>query len=368
MLKKFVLTYVPALKFVVLVLLIGIGTRDRVTKFVEPGKDSETYVTAITSFLEGKNPYEQTVKSYENINDVGGHGFAYFPGFLYLLGALYVFTLKTGVNFDIIWKTTVLLFDLGIGVLLYKHLVKSSYFIAIFGALVWLLNPYLKADYTSYSLLDPIPIFFILLALLYIEKDNVLTAVFFTISIVFKPFALVFIPLFIVKSKNKLEFVTACALVFTAVSLPFLVSIDSALTYIKGSLLVHGSRVLQGRPFLFYLSYYYKIELFQIIPLAFYSSMATFFGWVLIVAGRYVLKIRDVFVLAALAGVNFLLFTPVLNRTYLLWFLPIFIICAHEISKHYKKMYLYYFPLLVYWGFCYWYLNQWKDGFHVWHP
>ena len=349
-------------------LLLVLGTVNRLLDFGGIGKDSQTYVTAITSFFSGENPYEHTIKSYENKDDVGGHGYAYFPGFLYLFGYLYFIALKVGINYDVLWKMCVLLFDLGTAVLIFKHLYKSNYFVAFTGALVWLFNPYLTVEYTNFNHVDPVPVFFCLLALLYLSKDSVLSAVFFTLSVIFKPFALIFLPLFLLKSKNKRAFIVACAVVFIAVSLPFLTSIDDITTYLKGSLFVHSSRVLQGRPFLFYLSYFGKIELFRIIPLVVYSSMATYFGWVLIIAGWYLLKIRNSFVLASMSAINFLIFTPVLNRTYLLWFLPIFIVASYQIAAGFKKLYLFYSFTVGYWMFCYWYLFQWKDGFHVWHP
>ena len=354
--------------FVLFVLLLILGTVNRLLDWGEGGKDSETYVTAITSFFSGDNPYKHTIESYENKDDIGGHGFAYFPGFLYLFGYLYFIALKVGFDYIILWKVCVLLFDLGTAILIYKHLSKSNYFIALIGAFIWLFNPYLTVPYTNFNLTDPVPIFFCLLALLYLGKDSVLSGVFFTLSVIFKPFALIFLPLFIIKSNEKKDFIIACAVVFLAISAPLLTSMDNVITYIKGSLLVHSSRVLQGRPFLFYLSYYGKIELFRIIPLSVYSAMATYFGWLLIIAGRYMLKIHDNYLLASISALNFLLFTPVLNRTYLLWFLPIFIIASYNIAKHFKKLFLFYFIVGGYWIFCYWYLFQWRDGFHVWHP
>ncbi len=356
------------LSVVVICFILLLGIRNRLLDWGGIGKDSQTYVTAITTFFGGGNPYEHTIQSYENKEDIGSHGYAYFPGFLYLFGLQYFLALKVGLNYDIVWKGTVLLFDLGISVLLYKHLKKSNYLVAIAGTLIWLFNPYLTVEYTNFNLVDPIPIFFCLLAFLYLEKDDVLAAVFFTLSVIFKPFALIFLPLFLIKSRKKWEFVAACAIIFIVISLPFLMSLGDAVTYLRGSLLVHSTRVMQGRPFLFYLSYYYKIELFQIIPLTFYSTIATYFGWVLILVGRYILKIKDPFVLGSLSALNFLLFTPVLNRTYLLWFFSIFIIASYNVSIHYKKIYLYYLIIGSYWIFCYAYLYQWRDGFHVWHP
>jgi len=355
-------------KFLLPILLL-LGLYNRLADFGELGKDSQTYVTAITTFFEGGNPYEHTIKSYENKDDIGGHGYAYFPGFLYLFGGLYMLALKLGLDYDILWKGSVLIFDLGTAILLFKELKKIDLTVAYFGVIVWLFNPYLTVSYTNYNLVDPIPIFFIVLALQQLKKDDVLAGLFFTLSVVFKPFGLIFLPLFLLESRNWRVFVLACGIVFIAISLPFLTGFSSLSTYLQGSLFVHSNRVLQGRPVLFYLSYYLKIELFQVIPLAFYNFMATYFGWFLIVVAYILGKVRNKYFLASLSATNFLLFTPVLNRTYLLWFLPLFIIAFLHLAKRYsKKIVLYYIPVAVFWLTCFWYLNQWRDGFHVWHP
>ncbi|MFH1899301.1 MAG: hypothetical protein ABIJ82_02420 [Patescibacteria group bacterium] len=355
------------LKISAVILVLACGTFKRVLDFPESGKDYRTYISAIETFLSGGNLYQQTIESYKNAGDIGGHGYAYFPGFLYLFTFLYALAPVTQIPYYILWKIPVLLCDLGVAIILFKHLYKKNYFAGLFALTAWIFNPYMAAR-SGYSLVDPIPVFFILLSLIYLEKDDVLTASFFTLSVIFKPIALIFLPLFLIKSKKWYQFVLACGIIFIIVSIPFILGLKEITTYLNGTLLVHSNRVLQGRPFLFYISYFYKIELFQIIPLSVYNKLATFFGWVLILAGYFLFKIKNKYTLASLSALNFLIFTPVLNRTYLTWFVPIFLLATFEISQKYKKQILYYLPNILYWIFCFWYLKQWEDGFHVWHP
>ena len=355
------------LKVALIAVILIFAVNTRIQEFSDAGKDYSTYMETIQSFLRGENIYQHTIDSYKNVKDIGGHGYAYFPGFLYLFTFLYGISLKIGISYVILWKIPVLLADIGVAILLYRYLSKYNFFVALFAVLFWCFNPY-TYTHGSYSLVDPVPVFFSLLALLYLEKDDVLSGVFFTLSVIFKPFALIFLPLFLIKAKKWYEFILACGIIFGIISLPFILSLNGILTYLGGTILVHSNRVLEGRPFLFYISYFYKVELFQIIPLSFYSRMATFFGWVLILVFYFVFKLKDKFILASLSALNFLLFTPVLNRTYLLWFIPIFIIALFNLSSKYRKNIIYYTPLVIYWVFCYWYLQQWKDGFHVWHP
>jgi hypothetical protein len=173
--------------------------------------------------------------------------------------------------------------------------------------------------------------------------------------------------MFLIIIKRRLLFLLICFAVLIVFSLPFMTNLNNFLTYINGSLLVHSDRALQGRPFLFYISYYYRVEFFQIVPLKFYAFMSSFFCWILTHILYYIFKVRRVFLLASIIAINFLLFTPVLNRTYLLWFMPIFIIASFKNSENkYYRVFL--IVNIAYWVFCSWYLLQWKDGFHVWRP
>jgi hypothetical protein len=352
---------------VVAVLVLAYGSFLRIRNFSETGKDYSTYMDAINTFLVHGNLYQDTIESFKDVNDVGGHGYAYFPGYLYLYTFLYALAPAVKIPYVVLWKIPVLLCDLGVAIILFKYISKKSYPAALFALVAWIFNPYMVAR-GGYSQVDPVPVFFILLSLIYLEKDDVLAATFYTLSIIFKPIALIFLPLFLIKSKKWYVFVSACAIIFMIVSIPFILGVNEIMTYLNGTLLVHSNRVLQGRPFLFYISYYYKIELFQIIPLSVYSKLATFFGWALILVGYFIFKIKNKYVLAAFSAFNFLLFAPVLNRTYLTWFVPVFLLAAFETSRKYDKKFLYYLPNILYWVFCFWYLKQWADGFDVRHP
>ena len=229
----------------------------RITYFQQTGKDIYAYEKAISDLFAGINPYKWTIESYSNPDDPGNHGYAYLPAIMYLNGFLYLIHLLSGISREVLWKIPVLLCDIGVGVILVKKLFKKDYWILMFGLLIWFFNPYflLRSNYVFW---DPIPVFIMLLSLEFLEKDSVLSGAFYALSVAFKTFPVILFPVFLIKSKNKLKFLTAGALVALLISLPFLTSIQDFLYYIKGSLFVHGDRFIQGRPFLFYISYYYK--------------------------------------------------------------------------------------------------------------
>ena len=218
----------------------------------------------------------------------------------------------------------------------------------------------------NYVYTDPLPVFLSLLAFYYLEKDDVLAGAFLALAIAAKPYSLIFLPLFLFKAQRPLRLMLSTVIVGVFLSIPFLGSWNDFMTYLNGAVLVHGDRIVQGRPFLWFISYYGKIELIRIIPVKFYAYASILLGWVFIVIAFLIFKIKEKYLLGAGCLALFYFFTPVLNRTYLLWLMPLFVIALYNIFS--KKQVLYYFSLLFYWGFYYVYLFYWKDGFHIWHP
>lgn len=349
---------------VLLIVLIVCALLYRVEFLLESGKDFRTYEKAVQTFLSGRNPYLNTLQSFTT-DDSGSHGYAYLPGILTLYSALYLFTLILGWSAAFLWKLPVLLADMLIGVYIYKELRTRTLLGALFGAFVWYFNSYLITE-GKYTHTEPLAILFLLMCLYYLTKDKVLSYASLALSIIFKTLPVILLPyLFFKGTKNdKKLLLTICIVMGFVFSIPFLHSFEDFITMLKGSLFVHGGRDIQGRPFLFYLSYYYGIELFQIIPLRVYSFLSIL-GGVVLSLSMLVFKKGSVYLVTALTFLNFYLFTPVFNRTYLLWALPFYIIAAFEVFKNKKVAYVF---ILFYWFFFYWYLDQWIDGFHITKP
>lgn len=361
-----------ALKVLVIIPIFFLAINKRVSYFPQVRKDIHAYETAIVDLLEGRNPYVWTLESFSNPDDPGNHGFAYLPAILYLYAPLYLIYLATTIPFEVLWKIPVLLADIGIGLYLIRVFYKKDYLALVVSLLLWFFNPYSYLR-SGYAYIDPITIFLMLFALYYLEKDDVKAGALYGLSIAFKTFPYLLFPIFLLKSKNKLKFLGAGLIIALAVSLPFLRSLTDFTTYIKGSLLVHGERFIQGRPFLYYIRYYYKIELFELIPFKVYTLLASFSGWAVVAILYFKKWVTDKYTLAIVPFLTFYLFTPVLNRTYLIWFIPVYIIGSYNffvqrgIGGKWGKA-LFYLSLLGYYAFYYWYLAQWKDGFHIWHP
>jgi len=351
------------LKIIPLVVILTYFLIARLEVLEIPGRDHGTYQYAIEKFIEGGNVYRKTIVTYENQEFYSGDlGFSYLSGFLYLYGALYSISLYFELNEHVVYKIPNLLADVGVGLIIYIILSKKSYFYGLFGFLVWLINPYMLIK-NSYTYNDIIPVFLMLIAFIYMKKDSVITGTFFALSVIFKTFPLIFLPLFLLETKEKQKFLLAAFIVGVASSLPFMKNLEYFIDYIRGSLLVHGSRDIQGRPFLFYFSYWFDIELIQVIPHKIYSFLAMFGSWAIILFFYYYFKIKDIYILGSLAALNFYIFTPVLNRTYLLWFFPVFILGAYKLGLK-KNYYLFYIVLGSFYALYYFYLKDWGLGFH----
>ena len=356
------------LKNILISSIFLIAIYQRLGMFSQVGKDIYAYERAVVDLLEGRNPYIWTVESFSNPDDPGNHGFAYLPGLIYINLIGYLISLFTKIPFEYLWKIPVLLADIGVGILIIKILKNDSndkfnFIATILGLLVWFFNPYFFFK-QNYVYTDPIPVFLMLLSLYFLEKDDVLSGSIYAMAVGVKTFPLLLLPIYLFLAKDKIKFFLASAIVGLTLSIPFMSSLNNFLIYLRGALFVHGERFVQGRPFLFYVSYFYNIEFFQIIPFRIYTLLASFSGWVLVTLIYFKKWIVNKYVLSLISFLTFYLFTPVLNRTYLIWFIPILIIGMYNL----RKFKLYIFGLGFFWTFYYLYLLPWKDGFHIWRP
>ena len=367
------------LKIGVLCVIFWVATANRIPMFSQVGKDIEAYTDASTDLLEGRNPYERTVQSFNNPDDPGSHGFAYLPTLMYINSIAIILSLLTKIPAVFLQKIPILLADIGVGILLCKLLYHKNYAVLLAALWIWFWNPYFYFK-QNYVYMDPLPIFFMLAALVTLKKDSVISGTLFATAVSVKTFPIIALPVLLLKSKSPKHFLAAAIITGLAICAPFFYDIR---TFMEGSVLIHGERFIQGRPFLFYISYFYDVELFQIIPFKVYTYLAMFSGPVLSLllmgvatrlrAGKAAEMLQDEYILVTITFFCFYLFTPVLNKTYLLWFLPVFLLGMYSfanILQTSKNKALMTFLLISgsFWFFYYSYLIPWRDGFHIWRP
>ena len=355
------------------VIVLGTYQRVQLATLETTGGDHGTQIKAVTDLLSGTNPYIWTVRSYANLkNDPGSKGYAYLPGIMYTNSVFYLFqtTLRfnynTNISLPFLMELPSVVASVFIGLFFIKYFYNKSNWAMLFSTLFWFYNPYIYYKHSDIGY-DAVTIAFLLWAFYYLEKDDVVSGVLYSLSVIFKTFPLIMIFIFLFKSKNKVVFIAAGIIMFLVFSIPFFKSIADFATYIQGALLVHGDRFVQGRPYLYYISYYYRIEFFRIIPFKAYSIGAIVSGWLATIFFTTSRLVKDKFKLAVFPFILFYTLTPVLNRTYVTWGIPFFLAGSFAFFEK-KNKWAFYVINCAYWLFIYWYIAQWKDGFHIWHP
>lgn len=352
------------LAFLILILFLLVFIR--IQYFNDYGDDFGTYSRAVEEFVDGTNPYEWTVYSYEEIENSSDHGYAYLPALLYVFTGIRLLSEIIPIDFHVAIKIPVLLADIGIVIFLFIRYAKKNFAFFLVSSILYAVHPHIYLG-KGYNYADPITIFFTLLAFDSLGKKDFLSGIFFGLAVAFKTFPIIFLPIFLYNSKKLPKFLLGGFIVAFAISIPFMKTMFDFQTYINGALLVHSERYIQGRPILYYISYTHKLEFIRLIPFKFYSILATFSGWILITLYELFLKKKvqlSVFTQAIFPSFLFYIFTPVFNKTYPIWFMPIIFIGLYELFKD-KRYYITHALMCAYWILYYWYIFQWGYGYHV---
>ncbi len=327
------------------------------------GSDYKTYDSAITSYLAGRNPYQETIASYKI--KYGDHGYAYLPGLLNIFSFLTILGAPLHIPNALLWQLPLLVSDFFIGIFIYKHISKYSTLMALLGALLWFFNPYILLHGNTYTHTEPISIALLLVSLVYLAKNQILSGGAYALSILVKTLPALMVPMIftIPTFKKKLLFVAGGLLIAFLFCLPFMRSVQDFQTMITGSLLVHGERGIQGRPLPYYVSYTFGIEALQLISFQAYSYLSIIGGWIVFILLKYVFKLQNLYLIAFFCFGVFTLLTPVFNRSYSLWVLPFMILGLADTFST-KHRWLYYLGLVLYVTFFAFYFNAWDYGFH----
>ena len=164
----------------------------------------------------------------------------YTPGFLYHLWLLGVIdkSLHFGASlYPFLVKLPVIVADIGIGLLLYKILLKKNFKLAVFAFLAYTVNPVVMFTNSIWGQTDGLIAFFLLLSayLLAGKRDILLSSLFWVLALFVKPQALVALPILFIylllgKKPKKAIFFILFSLVFIfLIGLPFFASSDPIL-------------------------------------------------------------------------------------------------------------------------------------------
>jgi hypothetical protein len=287
----------------------------------ERGGDYRVYKESVEEVLQGENLYEHTQRSFQTPGMK--HWYAYLPLWLYLNTISYgISSLVPFLEFAVVMKIPVLLGDFALAVLLFLILRKVNFFVAFTATSAWLFNPHLLVT-GNYTHFDPLPSFFVLLSLYFLNESEVRAAIFLAVAVGFKQYAILLAPYFLNAVTNKKRFLLIFMGVLLLLSLPFL--LRNPYAYVYSTVFAHFSRGFGGKSILAAIN-----EMFG-------SSIPSYVGLALIVGLNVWLflsrKEMDKYAFATLTIAALLVFSPVLHRTYLLWLLPVYFVWAGFFSS-----------------------------------
>lgn len=225
-----------------IIILAGIIARIFLWNFTST--DIYVWKDAAQLFLNGENPYQTTLESFQ----VEGlkHFYAYFPLWMYLSSLVLLIFPETW--FFGITKGLVLLFDLQVIVLLYIILQKkvSNVWKLKIPIAVWFITPMVLMTGAMHGKFDSLMFVFILLACIFNEEKVYLPeGLFLSLAVLTKPIALILVPFFLkndVRERNFSSLFTKIAVLFVTITLFSIPFLDDPFLYIQGVLGVHVTR------------------------------------------------------------------------------------------------------------------------------
>jgi len=331
---KRLLSYIQIYKYTTVAIFVA-AIITRCLMWNQIGGDQHTYKKAVVEFTQGINPYEYTVKSFETPGLK--KGYAYFPPILYIQTFFYKinYWFKLEVPLVNLWKIPVLLAELAIGFMLLRYFDKvpvSKKWLAPFAVAVWFFNPYfvIKQQFTYY---DPLPVLPLLIAFALLGKKDFFSGLWYSLAFSFKTFPIIFLPIFLAKTRKKAGFILGGILLMLLISLPFITTLKNLDYYVHGALLVHGERGIQGRPFITFVSHLIKIPSIQDSFFSIYAAGAIILPWIAQCYLIFKKKEINEYILALTGFLIYFLVTPVFNRTHILWSIPFLLIGGYEMAK-----------------------------------
>lgn len=204
--------------------------------------------------------------------------------------------------------------------------------LALFTTTLWLFNPHFIVRY-EYSLFDTIQIFFLLLSLILSQKRPALSGFFYALAVSFKLTPIMFLPLIMLVSSKPKLFLNTLAATLVLVILPFFKSAEDFDMMLRGSVFVHTARNIQGRPLLSYIQHTIGDDLInfrQNSLFGLYTALAILLGPIVATVLFITNRCKNIYILCLICSISYYLFTPILNRTHVLWFFPLFLIGFYE--------------------------------------
>ena len=193
-------------------------------------QSTDAYFTFLDGqrILAGENPYSRILSGNMRTNDKYS---TYFPLFFLLGAGTQMLGLENYKDWISVWRIVLLLFNLGTGAVIFLALYRQrAYLLGVFGALFWFFNRW-TLQITPVGAIDYVPIFFLVLSLVLLPRQQILALVLFSISLALKQMAIFLVPLYLIivwqtHEQSRLRHVIVASALIASVtfvtSLPFL--------------------------------------------------------------------------------------------------------------------------------------------------
>jgi len=289
------------------------------------GKEEDIYYLWIEGkrILSGENPYARILVS--NMRDNNKYA-TYFPLFYIMSYLTQLFGLNNYQYWIDFWRYIFLFFNIGIAIsLFYCFYQDKLIFLAIFSSMFWLFNRW-NFYVTLVADIDFIPIFFLIISLLLLQKRKWLSLILFSISLAIKQIGIFLLPLYLIwiwqlAHKNAIKRVLLAS--FVIISIPLLTSIPfifwSAQSLAK-SVIFSATRYPASDFGAFSIDTYVAATLPQCVGLTAKIPMLFMMALVYLIA---FLRQLDMQMSSLLVMIVFIDFNSVLFNQYMCWIVPL---------------------------------------------
>ncbi len=202
--------------------LLGIGVHRAIWHPLKPRED-DIYFTFLEGerLLQGQNLYERILGSDMRHNDKYA---TYLPMFYQLAHWTQALGLDHFARWSLFWREIFLIFNIATGALLfYIPYKKGLTLLAVFSSLFWLFNRW-TLTVTVSSDFDFIPMFFLILGLIFFPRRLWISGLLIGLSLSLKHFGIYLVPLLIIAAWQATNVKQALIYLFSIIAIPLLVS------------------------------------------------------------------------------------------------------------------------------------------------
>jgi len=292
------------------------------------GSDFQNYYNESVKLLNGDSIYSRILTESITIQseDPTAKYATAFPIVYIVIGLVSMVLKYSGTQMYMLLHNSILVVDFITGIVIFLYTKKrTNLIIAYFSIVFWLFNRWTSRAYVK-TVIDPIPLMFLILSLYYFETKKKLSAGFLALSILLKHFGLFLLPFYFVawyKKRNYKELIILLSLAILPLivtSFPFVVKDYKGFIFSVGFNLTRQQDPDFHLPFLDQIYY----QSYQVTSMA--SKLMTimmgklyFFGTYMLLLAAFIYSKRSLTRAVGLVFIWFFFFHSVYLAQYNIW-------------------------------------------------